>query len=173
MQDYLATSPLPAHVVTHRFDAVDVQEVIARSAVLVSDYSSLAMEAALLTHPVVYYQFDRDTYYSGRRLHRPGDWSFERNGFGPVTETVEQAVTALELIAETGEVDPMYLARMQAAFPFRDGRCCERIVAATLHVAHRVRDPAGLPSTRTGRAVRPDRTGPEGRRQAGGPRRPA
>jgi CDP-glycerol glycerophosphotransferase (TagB/SpsB family) len=114
---------------------VDVQDIIARSAALVSDYSSLAMEAALLTHPVVYYQFDRASYYSGMRLHRPGEWSYERDGFGPVTETVEQAVAALERIAGTGRPEPMYLERMRAAFGLRDGRCCERTVAAIRAIA--------------------------------------
>jgi hypothetical protein len=129
MQEYLKTSPLPAHVVALRFTSVDVQTVLARSAAFVTDYSSLAMEAAYLSRPIVYYQFDREAFYSGR-LYRLGEWNYERQGFGPVTETAGDAIAALEQIAGRAAPDPQFEARMRDAFPFRDGRCCQRTVAA-------------------------------------------
>jgi hypothetical protein len=129
MQDSIDTSPLPSHVVAQRFSTVDIQTVLARAAAFVTDYSSLAMEAAYLERPVVYYQFDRDAFYSGR-LYQPGDWSYQQQGFGPVTESADAVVDALETIARGGGAAPEYLGRMQRTFPFRDGRCSERIVAA-------------------------------------------
>jgi CDP-glycerol glycerophosphotransferase (TagB/SpsB family) len=129
MQDSIDTSPLPSHVVARRFGTVDIQTVLARAAAFVTDYSSLAMEAAFLDRPVVYYQFDRDAFYSGR-LYQPGDWSYQQQGFGPVTESADAVVDALETIAHDGGPAPEYADRMQRTFPFRDGHCCERTVAA-------------------------------------------
>lgn len=129
MSDYLTGSPLAAYVDVLRFDAVNVQEVLAGGAAYVTDYSSLAMEAGYLARPIVYFQFDRDAFYRGR-MYQLGEWSYERQGFGPVAESVTEAVDALEQIARDGGPAAEYAARMQRAFPFRDGRCCERTVTA-------------------------------------------
>jgi glycosyltransferase involved in cell wall biosynthesis len=139
MQGYLAGSPLPAHVQGRRFSDVDVQALVAGAAAVVTDYSSLAFDAAYAERPVVYYQFDRAGFFSGR-LYGAGRWDYARDGFGPVTETASEAVTALEQIARGGP-DSAYLARMQQAFVHRDGRCCERIVAAIRGIDR----PASLP----------------------------
>ena len=139
MQDYLADSPLPPHVEARRFDEVDVQQVLARAAALVTDYSSLAIEAGYLERPVVYYQFDRDTFFSGEHLYRLGDWDYQRQGFGPVTTDLDGLLGALRAVARDGAA-PEYARRMREEFPFRDGRCSERVLAA-------VRERLGLGST--------------------------
>jgi hypothetical protein len=121
---------LPGHVVARRFDQVDVQRLIADAAALVTDYSSLANDAAYAGRPVVYYQFDRAEFFGGADFRRLGDWNYERDGFGPVTGTADATVAALERIAAAGGAEPPYADRIRDAFPLRDGRCCERVVEA-------------------------------------------
>jgi len=121
---------LPGHVVARRFDQVDVQRLIADAAALVTDYSSLANDAAYAGRPVVYYQFDRTEFFGGADFRRLGDWDYERDGFGPVTGTADATVAALERIAAAGGAERQYAERIRDAFPLRDGRCCERVVAA-------------------------------------------
>lgn len=130
MQDYLDTSPLPDHVTARRFSQVDIQQLLAEAGALVTDYSSLAIEAAYAQRPVVYYQFDRDTFFAGGHLYRRGVWSYEEQGYGPILTTADEVVNALDQIARDGGPAPEYAARMQNAFPFRDGQCCARTVAA-------------------------------------------
>jgi CDP-glycerol glycerophosphotransferase (TagB/SpsB family) len=117
---------------TYLHGDADVQRLIARAAVLVTDYSSMAFDAAYIQRPVVYFQFDVDEFLGGAHVARDGYFEHELHGFGPVTRSVDEAVAAVEqaLAAPTGQPDARYLARMQAAFPHRDGRCCERVVAA-------------------------------------------
>jgi hypothetical protein len=128
MQDYLDGAQFPEHVKALRFGHVDVQVLIAGAAALVTDYSSLANEAAYIGRPVVYYQFDRDEFFGDFR--RLGSWSYEHDGFGRVTETVHDAVAALESIALRGGAEPEYADRIARGFPLRDGQCCARTVAA-------------------------------------------
>ena len=94
-----------------------------------TDYSSVAFNAAYVDCPVVYFQFDADRVRLGGHLGREGYFDYERDGFGPVAHDLEEAETAVleTAIRQTGEVDP-YAARVAAAFPERDGRCCERVV---------------------------------------------
>jgi hypothetical protein len=128
MQDYLDHAQLPEHVNALRFGDVDVQSVIAGAAALVTDYSSLATEAAYIGRPVVYYQFDRDEFFGDFR--RLGSWSYEQDGFGRVTGTAADTVAALAAIARIGGPEPEYAERIERGFPLRDGRCCERTAAA-------------------------------------------
>jgi CDP-glycerol glycerophosphotransferase (TagB/SpsB family) len=114
---------------TARFRDSDVQELLADAAALVTDYSSLAFEAAYLERPVVYYQFDRDAFFAGGHVYRRGSWSYPAQGFGPVTATADATLDALTRVADA-TVEPVYAERARDTFPFRDGRCCARAVGA-------------------------------------------
>lgn len=153
MQDYLTDSPLPSHVRTHQFRDVDIQQTLARAATLVTDFSSIAFDVAYLERPVVYFQFDQDTFFNGMHAYRRGTWSYEENGFGPVTVDAESAIEAITAILERGgTADPLYAERMRSTFPFRDGQCSRRTYEAVLDVTRpltydelyqRVDQPAG------------------------------
>jgi glycosyltransferase involved in cell wall biosynthesis len=132
MQAHITADDVPAWVSTHSYDSSDVQELLARAAITVTDYSSQAFEAAYLECPVVYYQFDRDDFFSGTHAYRKGSWDYVADGFGPVTYTHDAAIAAIrDALAQGQPVEP-YLGRMRAAFPHRDGRCCERTLASII-----------------------------------------
>jgi glycosyltransferase involved in cell wall biosynthesis/CDP-glycerol glycerophosphotransferase (TagB/SpsB family) len=127
MQGYLDGHELPAHIEVHLFDETDVQEVIARGSLMVTDYSSVAFETAYLRRPVVYYQFDRAAFFSGTHVFRRGAWSYEDDGFGPVVADHASVLAEIrDIAARGGEPEPEYAKRMQVAFPFRDGQCSRR-----------------------------------------------
>ncbi len=131
MQPLLARLDLPPHVRPLSFHDEDVQGLYARCALLVTDYSSVAFNVAYVDGPVVYFQFDREQVLGGQHLGRAGYFDYARDGFGPVTTTVDEAVDAI--VAQLGRgatPAPAYAARIAATFPRRDGRCCERVVAA-------------------------------------------
>lgn len=122
---------LPPHVRLLDYDGADVHEYFARTRVLVTDYSSIAFNAAYLDRPVVYYQFDGDRIRYGAHVGRRGYYSYETDGFGPVTADRAAAVAAIAAALEAGaDPAPPYRARIAAAFPERDGQCCERVIAA-------------------------------------------
>jgi CDP-glycerol glycerophosphotransferase (TagB/SpsB family) len=136
----------PRHVRPLTFEGENVQELFARARVLVTDYSSMFFNAAYIERPIVYFQFDRERIETGWHLGRHGYFDYDRDGFGPVTLTADEAVEAIVKTVEAGpEPEPMYLDRIREAFPERDGRCCERvadaIVASTRPAAPAVRRP--------------------------------
>lgn len=105
------------------------QEFLAAARVAITDISSAASEVALLQRPVIYFQFDTEDAFAGGHVCRPGYFSFEHDGFGPVESSPDAVLDRLEQ-ALTGQEDPVYAARRDAAFPFRDGGCCERVCRA-------------------------------------------
>jgi glycosyltransferase involved in cell wall biosynthesis len=132
IQPALQLIDLPAHVEPLEFTGRDVQHLIAEAALMVTDYSSMAFNAAYLDRPVVYFQFDADRVLGGGHVGRRGYYDYERDGFGPVCASVEQAVAAVRgaVSGARRAPAPEYLQRIAATFPERDGRCCERTVAA-------------------------------------------
>lgn len=133
LQQALPLLSLPDHVRPVRYEGTDVRRLVARSALLVTDYSSMAFNAAYIERPVLYYQFDADRVLAGDHVGGQGYYDYRRDGFGPVVETVEDAVAAAvaQLDAGVAPAEP-YAARIAATFPVRDGGCCERVTQAVL-----------------------------------------
>ena len=133
LQALLPELDLPDHVLALKYAGEDVQHFFARAAVMVTDYSSVAFNAAYIDRPVVYLQFDADRMFGGEHVGRGGYFQYSRDGFGPVTETVEEAVAETVAALGRGRAPAAeYAARIQAAFGERDGRCCERVTEAIL-----------------------------------------
>jgi CDP-glycerol glycerophosphotransferase (TagB/SpsB family) len=139
LQPALPAIDLPPHVRALSFAENDAQELFARAAAMVTDYSSMAFNAAYINRPLVYFQFDHDRVSSGEHLGRRGYFDYERDGFGPVTYTVGEAATAIADVIRSGRSpSPSYQARIDASFPLRDGRCCERVVNEIVGLTRRL-----------------------------------
>lgn len=127
IRPYLGDFDLPPHVEILDFAKVNVQDVLARTAAFVTDYSSLAFDAAFLGIPVSYFQFDLASFFDGSHVGRRGYFDYERDGFGPVAHDVDGVERALVEIC-AAEFVPAELFRDRAAVTFvtRDENSSER-----------------------------------------------
>ena len=142
---------VPAHVDTFSYDGTDVQELFARACVLVTDYSSIAFNAAYLERPVVYFQFDARQVLAGGHVGQQGYFEYARDGFGPVVQERAPTVAAItEALEHGGAPLPQYAARIEATFPHRDGGCSERVVQAVLASTERDRALDQVPTPLSG-----------------------
>ena len=139
LQSALPHLDLPDWVEPLSYEGNDVRVLFARAAVMVTDYSSVAFNAAYIDRPVVYFQFDAARVFGGEHVGQRGYFDYRRDGFGPVAETVEQTVKEIGSALETGRSprEP-YASRIAATFPVRDGGCCERTFQAILASTKRV-----------------------------------
>ena len=112
-----------------KWDTVSIPELLRRASLLVTDYSSVSMDVAFMQKPIVYFQFDREAFRNG---HWPvGYFDYERDGFGPVVQTADEAVGAVKTILEADcRMARTYLERAERFFPLRDAQSCERTTAA-------------------------------------------
>ncbi len=150
LEKLLPQLDVPAHVQTLSYDGTDVQELFARARVFVTDYSSIAFNAAYLERPVVYFQFDADQVQAGGHVGQRGYYEYERDGFGPVVHERAPAVSAITEALAHGAPLPDYLARIEATFPQRDGRCCERVVEVVQASTKRDRSTEQVPTPGSG-----------------------
>jgi hypothetical protein len=146
---YVEAFDLPAHVELRSNGVQSMQELLAKSVLFITDYSSTAFDAAFLRIAVIYYQFDQDDFYRGGHNWRPGYFNYEEDGFGPVAKSeLELTVHLTDLLGRGCNPEQRYLSRMEAALPERDGQACERASLSILGL----RDPLGgiKPEPRSG-----------------------
>lgn len=132
MEDALQAMDLPGYVKRFSFDGdVDVREIFARAAVLVTDYSSTAFNSAYIGRPVVYFQFDQKPGEETRHVGIPGYFDYTRDGFGPVVHELTDAEQAIRATVEHGrESREPWRTRIEETFALRDDQNCARVAAA-------------------------------------------
>ena len=97
---------------------------------LVTDYSSIAADYAYAAKPVIYAQFDKDTFYEGH-CYEEGFFNYEEDGFGPVCYDYESTVAAILVALENDCImEDKYLERRKKFFAHFDGKNRERIYQA-------------------------------------------
>lgn len=155
LQPLLGHLGLPEHVQPLTYADHDVQELISRARLMVTDYSSVAFDAAYTNRPVCYFQFDTEQMLEGSHVGSRGYFEFERDGFGPVAHSVDEVVRDVRRVIEAGP-DPMpeYAARMESTFLNRDGGCCARVVEAVRRSAQPADDGHVVPTPAPSRAWR-------------------
>ncbi|MET0821031.1 MAG: CDP-glycerol glycerophosphotransferase family protein, partial [Aeromicrobium sp.] len=109
--------------------ASDIQDVMRRCDLFLTDYSSVHFDLAYLGTPLIYTHFDREEFAAGHA--EPSWFDHERDGFGPVTHDVESTIDAIEayLVGDRRR-HAVYDERAQAAFTFHDRDNSRRTVEA-------------------------------------------
>lgn len=107
----------------------NIQELIATSGLMITDYSSVAMDFAYIGKPVAYYQFD---YKKFRDQHlASGYFSYERHGFGPVIKSEEALIAyILERLSKDSVLELKYKKRGKIFFEKKDRDNCKRVFTA-------------------------------------------
>ncbi|MBX7491426.1 CDP-glycerol glycerophosphotransferase family protein [Helicobacter turcicus] len=109
-------------------------ELFCESSLMITDYSSVAFDMGYLQKPVLYYQFDEQTFFE-QHSYTKGYFDYRKDGFGPVANTEEELLKNLEEILKNHfQMGESYKLNSETAFAFRDGKCCERIYQALLEM---------------------------------------
>lgn len=131
LEEFVDDLTIPDHVQILRHRDVLLQDVLIESKVVVTDYSSIAFDAAYTGSTLFYYQFDYDTVFSGSHSFRPGYYDYSKHGFGKVSIDLEGLVG--DVVASSGkgfERDSEFELVVENTFAFRDANNCARVVLA-------------------------------------------
>lgn len=104
----------------------DLQVLMKKAKLMITDYSSTAMDFAYMKKPVIYYQFDYEKYRTEQ--FEEGYFSYEENGFGPVCYNEEELLESIETLIENNCIEPSeYEQRCNEFFRICDNKNCQRI----------------------------------------------
>lgn len=111
---------------------VDLQTMIKKSAVMITDYSSVSFDFAYMKKPLLYFQFDYEKFRSGH--YQEGYFSYTNDGFGQVCETSEELCNNLCNIIDNGiNMNKIYKKRVDEFFLYRDSNNCNRVYNAIIN----------------------------------------
>lgn len=101
------------------------QKLIAKSSLLITDYSNIFFDFGYLGKPIIYTHFDYTEY---RKYHFPnGYFDYERDGFGKVCYDSESTINAI--ISEIKckmKMKTKYYKRIKRFFQYNDQLNCIR-----------------------------------------------
>lgn len=106
-------------------------EEFADSLIMLTDYSSVAFDFALLKKPILYTQFDIDTFFE-EHSYKQGYYDYEKDGFGPICYTYEETVNRLLDLMENPKMEQTYLERVDSFFYTPATSRCQEVVDAIL-----------------------------------------
>lgn len=116
---------------------VEYNDLFCRASILVTDYSSVNMDFAYMGKPLIYSQFDRESFFMGHACDA-GYFDYERDGFGPICQTVESVVEEIRNIVDRDySVEDMYIKRCDRFFTYRDNDNRKRIAEAIFNLHQR------------------------------------
>lgn len=107
---------------------IDYSELFKKSKLLITDYSSVVFDFAYLRKPIIYTQFDIDTFSESHTHKKKNDYNYERDGFGDVTYNIDDAVNKIiEIINNDCIMENRYKKRVENTFKYNDTKNCERV----------------------------------------------
>lgn len=103
------------------------RDIFASSAIMITDYSSVAFDFAYLKKTIIYYQFDSETFFAGHTYSK-GYFDYRKNGFGDVVESRDALLEAIyRAIDRKGRMPHKYVRRVRKFYTHIDKRNCKRL----------------------------------------------
>lgn len=107
---------------------ISYRDVYAESDLIITDYSSAVFDFAYMKKPVMYCQFDSESFFAGDHVYTKGYFDYERDGFGEVEYDLDSTIDRIIEYMENGcKLKDKYRERIDNFFAFNDRGACERI----------------------------------------------
>ena len=107
-------------------DDVDLQYMLKKAGMLITDYSSIFFDFSYMKKPLLYFQFDYEKFREGH--YQEGYFSYKKDGFGKVCKEPNEIVEQFCNIVEGGmKMPPEYEKKVKDFFAFQDLNNSERV----------------------------------------------
>lgn len=107
----------------------DVQDLLKKSKLLITDYSSIFFDFAYMKKPEIFFQFDEKQYRNGH--YNQGYFDYKLDGFGNIASTINEVLSCVsQEFSNDFKVDSKFIFRSTTFFNFRDKNNSERTYEA-------------------------------------------
>lgn len=125
MKKYLNEFKVTSNNVKIIFD-YDIQKLLKESSLLITDYSSIYMDFAYMSKPIIYYPFDFNEFH--KRQLKEGYFKFSKDAFGKIYKDEEDIVNKIiGYIKMDYKVENIYKKRSDNFFELKDQNNSKRV----------------------------------------------
>ncbi len=108
------------------FKQYDVQTLLKESALLITDYSSVFFDFAYMKKPLIYYQFDKKSFYDNH--YAKGYFDCDTMGFGKVAHTFDELLDRIRETVKAGcALQEPFQSRINTYYELYDTNNSQRI----------------------------------------------
>ncbi len=109
------------------YNEVNYQKEFCENALLITDYSSTFFDFAYLHKPVIYFQYDQESFYENQ-LYNKGYFVYEKDGFGPVCYDYDSLVKEIiKALKNDCKLEDKYEQRINSFYKYHDQKNSERV----------------------------------------------
>lgn len=108
-------------------DEYNYSEMFLSSAIMVTDYSSIHFDFALLEKPIIYIQFDKDEFFASQ-TYDPGYFNYETDCFGPVCHTKDESIKQIVYAMDNPNMRSEYRNKVHSFFFMPTNSRCQTIL---------------------------------------------
>lgn len=127
---YFKALSLPYCVNIADYENNDIQTLLKESAMLITDYSSVAFDMAYMYKPICYFQFDEKEFRE--KQFAQGYYNYQE-GLGSFTSCVDELLTCIEMYINNGmKMLDAHRHRADEFFILHDRNNCQRVFEETI-----------------------------------------
>ena len=105
-------------------DLFTYNKIFNHSSMLITDFSSVSFDFALLKKPIIYYQYDNDYHFDIEK----GYFNYETMGFGEVVKNHQDLVDLIiDYVNKNCDMKEEFKERVDSFFEFNDKNNCKRV----------------------------------------------
>lgn len=108
----------------------DVQDLLISADLLITDYSSVFFDFAVMKKPIVFCHFDYEDFY--KTQYKKGVFDLKTLDFGYISENLQETIENIEKVIKNNfEMEPEHKKSVDDVFYYDlDGKYCERVYEA-------------------------------------------
>lgn len=112
----------------------NIQDLLKKGALLITDYSSIYTDFAYMNKPVIYYQHDKEEFLNNHYdNYKESYFDFEKDGFGKVVSNEKDLIEEIKFsILSSFKIETKYENRIKDFFILHDNNNCDRIFNAIM-----------------------------------------
>ena len=118
-----------SNIITASWKEYDIQELLKESAIMITDYSSVALDFAYMKKPIIFYQFDIEQFRKGQ--YAEGYFDYKDSGFGNFAIKYIDVISFLkDSYSKNFNITKQNEEKINNFFTIYDNKNCERIYEA-------------------------------------------
>ncbi|SUB24950.1 bifunctional glycosyltransferase/CDP-glycerol:glycerophosphate glycerophosphotransferase [Avibacterium avium] len=114
------------HVNIKKENSFSYNKLFNKSALLITDYSSVFFDFSYTMKPCLFFQFDKDDFYG--QHYKKGMFDFDSMAPGPVFDKVDTLIANIEVLLKNNMiVDKKFIKRIESMYKYTDNNNSERL----------------------------------------------